>query len=175
MRFLSGPRGALKEFEVGAFDRAEVVIEIPKGGLQVAVSKQGLHVAYVLGEFEHAHGDSAAEVVRHELARDADRDEELAIRAVKLAGDEDGRLRWLADLVVKPVAELKLTHEGLRRVEVARLDERGDFRGDREGEAFAPFGDKAELARGGVVVLRAELAGGAAAYAEVRAEQDPEP
>lgn len=55
-----------------ALDGHQVVIEIPDGAAEGAVSEEGLHVAGVVRVLVERDGGGAAEVVRSELARDAD-------------------------------------------------------------------------------------------------------
>ena len=163
---------ALDEFESGAADGAQVVIEIPDGAGEVAMAEERLHVAGVVGVLVHADCGGAAEVVGAEVLADGERGEESAESAVDgVAGGIDFELSAAAGGLL---AEAELLNVGERRGVVAGVEDGGDFSGDREGEGFVTFGEEAELATARVVVGRTDAGGGAGTHGEVGTEEEPQ-
>jgi len=162
--------GLFDGFERIDGDGFEIVVEVPDGRLHVAVSEERLDGADVSRVAIHGDSGGAAEVVQSELARDSDGAAELKEFVAERSGvEEDFGAR-----AVMVLAEPELVNEGHGVAHLALVDEDAHSFSDRESEAFAAFGAKAELAAGGVVVLRAEQRGGGGTDGEIGAKTYPE-
>jgi hypothetical protein len=131
------------------------------------VSEQRLHVAHVVGVAKHRHGSCAAEVVRGELASDADGHLEFSESVGRGVLAVMGTVAHSFGLAANP----ELADEGQITAEIALADEAFHFRGDWEGQLFAAFGGEGESVSHWLVVLGRQARGGAAADGEVRAEE----
>jgi len=150
----------------------QVVVEIPDGAAEGPVTEQGLHITRVVSVLVERHGGGAAEVVRRELARDADgpaQSDECGAERVRIVGAR-------RELVgpVERMAPMDLAHKRFGITEITLVDVGGDLIGDWQSETFAELGGEAELVQDRVIAARSEARGGPAANGEVGAKQYPE-
>ena len=130
------------------------------------MSEQSLSVANVAGVVIDGDCGGAAQVVGHDVTRDAYALLEASPRLPEHFGR--GARRTVAGLGPQ------LTDEGLRVAQIAVVEEFFKFCGDWQGDVFVALCDESQLAALWVVVTGADARGGADANGEVGAKENPE-